>query len=161
METGVRKAFSERLRACMLEKGYKAKRGARHGVDVGPLKEIAGLRTLEMARRYVTGESLPDPERLAKIAGWLGLSITWLRDGVGQKYAASSPPAANADSSEERMRDTLKRLSPVQKEKFLYVLEHVANANEEIVNKYLDTTQRYIDGESQTNKREKQDDKKP
>lgn len=82
----VRKAFAARLVEAMLDKGLAAKRHARSGVDAAELARIAGV-TLEMGRRYVSGEALPDPERMKIIADWLGVMLPWLRDGIGAKQS--------------------------------------------------------------------------
>jgi transcriptional regulator with XRE-family HTH domain len=80
----VREAFSERLVEAMKDNGYEAKRGAKSGADAAKLRLIASV-TQEMASRYLTAKALPDPEKMAKIATALNVSLPWLRDGLGPK----------------------------------------------------------------------------
>lgn len=76
--------FAGRLREAMLDKNLTARKQAASGVDVSQLKVAAGV-TLEMARRYVEGTALPRPEKMTRIAKWLGVNLHWLRDGIGPK----------------------------------------------------------------------------
>lgn len=99
MVTSVRKAFAERLIGAMLQHGYKAARNAKTGVDVGLLAKKAET-TREMARRYVSGIALPDPERMKKIAAWLELRVAYLRDGEGAP-AGQIPNAADSAHAAE------------------------------------------------------------
>lgn len=97
MGSSTKKAFAERLVKAMLAAGHRSARGAKAGVDVGPLASAAGI-TREMARRYVLGEALPNSDRMDKIAGWLKLKMAWLRDGdgaqrVGTTLTARETPA--------------------------------------------------------------------
>lgn len=80
----VMKQFAARLREAMLDKNMVARKQAASGVDVSQLKVAAGV-TLEMARRYVEGTALPRPEKMTRIAAWLGVNLPWLRDGIGPK----------------------------------------------------------------------------
>jgi transcriptional regulator with XRE-family HTH domain len=74
-------AFSQRLRELMRAHGHVSE-GARSGVDVNALAEAAGT-TYEMARRYAEGQAVPRPEKLQRIADWLGVPAAALAWGEG------------------------------------------------------------------------------
>jgi transcriptional regulator with XRE-family HTH domain len=82
MGNSTKKAVAARLVKRMRDMGRGARRSSSTGVDVKALAAAAGV-TVEMARRYALGEALPDPDKLDKIAQWLGVRVAWLRDGDG------------------------------------------------------------------------------
>lgn len=82
MNQTAKKAFSDRLVSVMLEKGYVAKRSASSGVDFLLLAKQANV-SKEMARRYTIGKAIPGPDTMKVIAAWLGVNLSWLRDGIG------------------------------------------------------------------------------
>lgn len=82
METSEKKAFSARLVKAMKKREYVSQRNSASGVDVAKLKSEAKV-TYEMARRYTLGLAIPEPDKLARIAKWLGVRRAWLRDGEG------------------------------------------------------------------------------
>ena len=84
MATTAKQAFAHRLAETLRAQGHTSKRAAISGVDVAPLAKAAGV-SREMARRYIAGAAMPGINRLQKIAGWLGVRLTWLRDGEGIK----------------------------------------------------------------------------
>lgn len=90
-----RKAFARRLSDALRAEGYVSKRGAKSGVDVSPITAWAGV-TREMARRYVSGQALPDPDRMAKIADALHRRVAWLRDGEGPENPDAAPRVAES-----------------------------------------------------------------
>jgi transcriptional regulator with XRE-family HTH domain len=101
--------FAARLRRAMRDRGYKSKRGASSGVDVGPLATAARV-SREMARRYTEGSALPDANRLQVIADWLQVRAAWLRDGEGEMATAhaaredTAPPYGLTPDAEDVAR---------------------------------------------------------
>ena len=85
-KTSVRTDFAQRLREELKERGFDAPRGARSGVDVRELMRITGVRSVETARKWVAGRSMPRTEPMKALADEWGLNVTWLRDGIGPKY---------------------------------------------------------------------------
>ncbi|MBY0545061.1 MAG: helix-turn-helix domain-containing protein [Gammaproteobacteria bacterium] len=69
-------AFAERLVGLLQAKGLSS-RNARGGVVLQPLAKIAGC-SVQMARKYTLGLSLPDYLSLERIARWLEVSPAWL-----------------------------------------------------------------------------------
>ena len=75
-----KEAFSKRLIRAMRESSVARKSGTKHGVDATALKGVAGV-SREMARRYLEGQAIPNPDPMKAIADWLGIRVAWLRDG--------------------------------------------------------------------------------
>jgi hypothetical protein len=84
MPSSSKKAFAARLKEALLDAGHQSSRNSRTGVNVAPLAQAART-TREMARRYVLGSALPDPNKVDLIADWLKVRTAWLRDGEGHK----------------------------------------------------------------------------
>lgn len=79
---GSARVFGDRLCAAMRSRGHIST-GNKSGVDVVALQKEAGT-TYEMARRYCEGKAIPRPEKLAKIAEWLGTTPGALLYGAGE-----------------------------------------------------------------------------
>lgn len=75
-------AFARRLRELMKARGLVSE-SSRSGVDVSALAHAAGA-SYEMARRYAEGVALPRPDKLQKIADWLGVPASVLAWGTGE-----------------------------------------------------------------------------
>lgn len=82
-----RAAFSKRLNAVLDEvKDCPARRGRRQWVA-----KRYGV-SVESARKWLTGEDMPDGTNSARIAADLGINDGWLRSGVGPMR----PPVSDA-----------------------------------------------------------------
>ncbi|NNM59344.1 MAG: helix-turn-helix transcriptional regulator [Legionellales bacterium] len=76
VRTQLAHAFAERLVGLLQAKGL-ASQYAKGGVVLRPLAKAAGC-SVQMARKYTLGLSLPDYISLEKIASWLEVSPAWL-----------------------------------------------------------------------------------
>lgn len=84
----LKKEFGARLTEEMIARGYKAKR-AKIGAKAEILQEKSGVKSLEMARRYLKGTSMPeDPKIINRICKWLGVREAWLLRGELPKTQA-------------------------------------------------------------------------
>lgn len=83
-KTAVRKGFGTRLGEALTDAGFIRQRGAMVGPDHYAVKDHLKV-SREVARRYLAGETLPDPEKMADLAKWLHVNVAWLRDGTGPK----------------------------------------------------------------------------
>lgn len=90
MGSSSKSSFAERLREQLILAGHRAKRSAKSGVDVSWLAKQAEI-TREMARRYVLGIALPEPDKINKIATALGVRVAYLRDGEGGPVLPVAP----------------------------------------------------------------------
>ena len=73
------KQFAYRLRDAMLEAGFNSQRST-SGVCIHKLAEITGY-SVQICRRYLRGEAIPEPGKLVEIAQHLRVSPGWLLFG--------------------------------------------------------------------------------
>ncbi len=73
------KQFSYRLRDAMIAEGYNSQRSS-SGVSIHKLSEITGY-SLQICRKYLRGEAIPEPLKLVEIAAKLHVSAGWLLFG--------------------------------------------------------------------------------
>jgi transcriptional regulator with XRE-family HTH domain len=81
------KQFAYRLRDAMLAANLSSQRST-SGVCIHKLAEITGY-SLQICRRYLRGEALPEPIKLVEIAEKLGVSPGWLLFGESPVDAAN------------------------------------------------------------------------
>ncbi|KTC92542.1 helix-turn-helix transcriptional regulator [Fluoribacter dumoffii] len=77
------KQFAERLRDAMLAAGFDSQRST-SGVCIHKLSEITGY-SVQICRKYLRGEAIPEPAKLMEIAVKLQVSPGWLLFG-GSHY---------------------------------------------------------------------------
>lgn len=73
------KQFADRLRDAMIAAGYHSTRST-SGVDIHKLAEITGY-SQQICRKYLRGQVIPEPAKLAEIATQLHVSPGWLLFG--------------------------------------------------------------------------------
>ncbi|ARB92439.1 helix-turn-helix domain-containing protein [Legionella longbeachae] len=73
------KQFADRLRDAMITAGYHSQRST-SGVCIHKLSEITGY-SLQICRKYLRGEAIPEPIKLVDIAAKLQVSPGWLLFG--------------------------------------------------------------------------------
>lgn len=73
------KQFANRLRDAMIAAGYHSPRST-SGVDIHKLAEITGY-SQQICRKYLRGQVIPEPAKLAEIAVQLHVSPGWLLFG--------------------------------------------------------------------------------
>lgn len=73
------KQFSFRLRDAMIAAGFNSHRST-SGVCIHKLAEITGY-SLQICRKYLRGEAIPEPVKLVEIAEQLQVSPGWLLFG--------------------------------------------------------------------------------
>lgn len=80
--------FPFRLREAMMTAGYHSTRSL-SGVNLQKLQEITGY-SIQICRKYLRGEALPDVHKIIDIARYLNVSPGWLLFGEPdcQKYAS-------------------------------------------------------------------------
>lgn len=71
--------FAYRLRDAMIAAGFNSQRST-SGVCIHKLSEITGY-SLQICRKYLRGEAIPEPLKLAEIATKLNVSPGWLLFG--------------------------------------------------------------------------------
>ncbi|WP_298622360.1 helix-turn-helix domain-containing protein [uncultured Legionella sp.] len=73
------KQFAYRLRDAMIAAGFNSQRSA-SGVSIHKLAEITGY-SVQICRKYLRGEAIPEPIKLVDIAAKLHVSPGWLLFG--------------------------------------------------------------------------------
>ncbi|WED42480.1 helix-turn-helix domain-containing protein [Legionella cardiaca] len=73
------KQFACRLRDAMLKAGFNSQRST-SGVSIHKLAEITGY-SVQICRKYLRGEAIPEPVKLVEIAAMLHVSPGWLLFG--------------------------------------------------------------------------------
>ncbi len=73
------KQFSYRLRDAMIASGFNSQRST-SGVCIHKLAEITGY-SLQICRKYLRGEAIPEPVKLVEVAEKLQVSPGWLLFG--------------------------------------------------------------------------------
>ncbi|CAM2808732.1 putative transcriptional regulator [Legionella steigerwaltii] len=76
------KQFADRLRDAMIAAGFNSQRST-SGVCIHKLSEITGY-SVQICRKYLRGEAIPEPVKLVEIAGKLHVSPGWLLFGNSQ-----------------------------------------------------------------------------
>lgn len=76
------KQFAHRLRDAMIEAGYNSQRST-SGVCIHKLSEMTGY-SVQICRKYLRGEAIPEPIKLIEIAAKLQVSPGWLLFGDSQ-----------------------------------------------------------------------------
>ncbi|STX40931.1 putative transcriptional regulator [Legionella donaldsonii] len=73
------KQFAYRLRDAMIAAGFNSQRST-SGVCIHKLAEITGY-SLQICRKYLRGEAIPEPTKLVEISSKLNVSPGWLLFG--------------------------------------------------------------------------------
>lgn len=73
------KQFACRLRDAMIKAGFNSQRST-SGVSIHKLAEITGY-SVQICRKYLRGEAIPEPLKLMDIAAKLNVSAGWLLFG--------------------------------------------------------------------------------
>ena len=89
--------FAARLRDALIAKGYHSSRSP-SGVDVQKFADLLG-HSLQICRKYLRGQAIPESPKLIEIAGYLEVSPGWLLFGDchGQTHAQTNKITINKD----------------------------------------------------------------
>ncbi len=78
-------AFTQRLILALNNIGYEIKNINRITIDINKLFDDKSITT-HAVRKWLSGQTIPIHSRLLRLAGWLGVSPSWLRFGEGDMY---------------------------------------------------------------------------
>lgn len=112
------KQFSSRLREAMIEAGFNSQRSI-SGVSIHKLAEITGY-SMQICRKYLRGEAIPDPLKLIEIASKLKVSAGWLL--FGDRHSDSTFVADKVIISKNLLLYILKQAA------ILYTTSRLGNA---------------------------------
>ncbi|HAZ7572458.1 helix-turn-helix domain-containing protein [Legionella sp. PATHC032] len=82
------KQFAYRLRDAMIAAGHNSQRSP-SGVCIHKLAEMTGY-SLQICRKYLRGEAIPEPAKLIEIASKLNISPGWLLFGETHNDSGTS-----------------------------------------------------------------------
>ncbi|MGM9454279.1 helix-turn-helix domain-containing protein [Legionella bozemanae] len=83
------KQFADRLRDAMIAAGFNSERST-SGVCIHKLSEITGY-SVQICRKYLRGEAIPDPVKLREIAVKIHVSPGWLLFGDSHNDQGITP----------------------------------------------------------------------
>ncbi|HHF7366981.1 TPA: helix-turn-helix transcriptional regulator [Legionella bozemanae] len=83
------KQFADRLRDAMIAAGFNSQRST-SGVCIHKLSEITGY-SVQICRKYLRGEAIPDPVKLREIAVKIHVSPGWLLFGDSHNDQGITP----------------------------------------------------------------------
>lgn len=90
----VRNDFADRL-AEVMDEIADAPKGRGRTVWLGRKANVSS----EMARKWLSGEALPNQARVDALADLFGVRRAWLRDGEGSKKTSEPEPGARSNSN--------------------------------------------------------------
>lgn len=79
-------SFAERLRISLIKAGYTSNRSST-GVDIMKFANVIQY-TPQICRKYLRGETIPEPQKLSEIAQHLQVSPGWLLFGDSHSFEA-------------------------------------------------------------------------
>ena len=88
-QVNLTKQFAYRLRDAMIAAGFNSQRST-SGVCIHKLSEITGY-SLQICRKYLRGEAIPEPLKLVEIAAKLHVSPGWLLFGDSHNDPSTAP----------------------------------------------------------------------
>ena len=103
-----RAAFAARLIAALSAAGHRPSAS----VIGRALRErgAGGAATVHAARKWLSGETIPQQDTLRALAAWLRVGVGWLR--FGETDSGAAPLHLNlADSADRLLLDVLRRLN--------------------------------------------------
>jgi transcriptional regulator with XRE-family HTH domain len=98
--TNVTKEFANRLRDAMIRAGFSSQRST-SGVSIHKLTEITGY-SVQICRKYLRGEAMPEFSKLMDIATALRVSPGWL--AFGDSSSGSEETKTKVIISKESLR---------------------------------------------------------
>ena len=107
------KQFACRLRDAMIAKGYHSTRST-SGVDIHKLVELTG-NSPQICRKYLSGQVIPEPTKLAELAAKLDVSPGWLL--FGDSHSKSDDVENKITISKELLHYIFKHANQLYTEK--------------------------------------------
>lgn len=125
-----KQAFAKRLRMVLERKGKHPASAAKLALQFN-LRHPNEPITSQAAHKWLTGKSVPTPDKVDTLAKWLAVSAHWLRFGTADesKTTARTLPASAAESGaisdEGRLLNGYRSLTKRQKKVVLTMIEEL------------------------------------
>ncbi len=81
-----REEFSKRLKQALTKGGMGAHGAIRLAQEFNQRHSGKDV-THQAVQKWLGGDAIPTQDKLRTLAGWLGVSLSWLRDGEGKETA--------------------------------------------------------------------------
>jgi hypothetical protein len=125
-----KQAFATRLRIVLERKGKQPVSTAKLALQFN-LRHPNEPITSQAAHKWITGKSVPAPDKVETLAKWLGVSAHWLRFGTADESKTGSrvlPPVATEPvptSDEGKLLNGYRVLTRRQKKLVLTLIEEL------------------------------------
>lgn len=126
-----REEFSKRLKHALRGAGMGTPGAIRLAQGFNERYSGKGI-THQAAQKWLSGESIPTQDKLRTLAGWLGVSIAWLRDGDGKETGGAAVRDAVAvvyriNVSEQELVRRYRKLSDRQQQAVAEIITALAS----------------------------------
>ncbi len=115
-------AFTQRLILALNNIGYEIKNINRITIDINKLFDDKSITT-HAVRKWLSGQTIPIHSRLLRLAGWLGVSPSWLRFGEGDMYKL--PIESIHQSNDSQFSLLFAKIKSLSKEELILVVNQV------------------------------------
>ncbi len=115
-------AFTQRLILALNNIGYEIKNINRITIDINKLFDDKSITT-HAVRKWLSGQTIPIHSRLVGLAGWLGVSPSWLRFGEGDMYKL--PIESIHQSNDSQFSLLFAKIKSLSKEELILVVNQI------------------------------------
>ncbi len=115
-------AFTQRLILALNNIGYEIKNINRITIDINKLFDDKSITT-HAVRKWLSGQTIPIHSRLLRLAGWLGVSPSWLRFGEGDMYKL--PIESIHQSNDSQFSLLFAKIKSLSKEELILVVNQI------------------------------------
>jgi transcriptional regulator with XRE-family HTH domain len=126
-----REEFSKRLKHALGKAGRGTPGAIRLAQGFNDRYSGRGI-THQAAQKWLSGEAIPTQDKLRTLAGWLNVSMAWLRDGEGKEAVSAAVHGAatltyRINVSEQELLRRYRKLSDRQQQAVAEIITALAS----------------------------------